>query len=205
MSIENRFFHVPAQYQLPGPQGTPVGTEFLALPKRDIPMLVARYLTMIETGTTEDWCQCVWSTHPDDVDIKAGQCRDCLHANSVHNYGEENNCSKEDCFCTGYRSRRVKKISEAQECPVHTKTGLIMGLYEYLFGEAGRPALADKRTPDEWLKTEFKHIRIVDNDGWTFSEWTRQDPITKQDFDLRLSKCTIVDHKLFPQAGLNDD
>ena len=181
---------------------TEMGEQELSLPKNDIPALVRRYIDELESGTTEEWCQCKWLIHPDDVDIKAGQCRNCLHMNIYHTKQESHNDTRPcvatvgegTCPCTDYQSRRVRRIDDETLCPVHSKQGLILGFFEWRFGDKGKPdpVEEDLRSPNEWLDSpEYNNIMIRDCDGWTYSAWIKHAPITKEEFQKRLSKCTI--------------
>lgn len=179
------------------------GIEFLSLPKNDIRSMVAKYIDAMETGTTEEWCQCRWMIHPDDVDIKAGQCRNCRHSNVDHikeaPHDDTSPCTaivgdEDECPCTDYQSRRVRRLDDEPLCPVHSKQGLILGFYEWVFGDAGKqdPVEEDLRSPNEWLDSpEYSNKIIRDCDGWTYGEWIKQIPITKMEFEKRLAKCTI--------------
>lgn len=139
-----RVFRVPKGYEMAGPLSMArLGEEFLSIPKRTVPALVEKYLDELETGKTEDWCQCKWHIHPDDTEIKAGHCRNCNHPNATHKpepdqYGNTNYpCtleeSEDECPCMNYQGRRQRRIDDEPLCPVHSKLGLILGFYEWLF------------------------------------------------------------------------
>lgn len=139
-----RVFRVPKGYEMAGPLSMArLGEEFLSIPKRTLPALVEKYLDELETGTTDEWCQCKWHVHPDDTEVKAGHCRNCTHPNTDH----ENKSSKDTfpcmydngedngfvCSCVNYQGRRQRRMDDEPLCPVHSKLGLILGFYEWLF------------------------------------------------------------------------
>lgn len=143
------------------------GKEMLSFPKADLPELATRYVDAMETERTNRWCKCEWIIHPEDVDKPQGE-------------------------------RRISRGAPALDCAVHTKIGFILGFFEWMFNPdtiLGAPTVttvdnAEHRTPREWLKDEPRSI--VDNDGWTFSEWEAQAPITYRDFMRRMSLCTTA-------------
>jgi hypothetical protein len=50
----------------------------------------------------------------------------------------------------------------------------------------------DLRTPDEWLMLKHPNLKVYDPDGWrglSGRPWT--DPISEDEFDQRLVRCTI--------------
>jgi len=54
-----------------------------------------------------------------------------------------------------------------------------------------------KKTPDEWLQTdEFKHITILDPDGWNrqAEDWDKEwnTPLTKEEFTNKMMMSTIM-------------
>lgn len=119
---------------------TGFGTEYLSLPKADIPALVAEYVAKLETGLTSEWCKCEWILHPDDSDIGEDQCRECLHSKVAHQdsetYSDDGKaipilCAK--CGCEQYKARRLRPGEPDDTCPVHSKEGRILGFFEYVF------------------------------------------------------------------------
>lgn len=48
---------------------------FISIPEADIPELVGRYVSTMETQRTDDWCRCEWTIHPDDRDLPKGKRR----------------------------------------------------------------------------------------------------------------------------------
>lgn len=120
---------------------TGFGTEYLSLPKADIPALVTEYVQKLETGLTSEWCKCEWILHPDDSDVGEDQCRECLHAKSAH---EDKEIISEDgkhfhhkpcekCGCPDFKARRLRPGTPDDTCPVHSKEGRILGFFEYVF------------------------------------------------------------------------
>lgn len=84
---------------------------------------VEEYVGMLETEESAVWCKCVWRVHPDDQNVKPGNCRDCGAAKNVHIVGEG--------FHRFAGIRRVR-IDTHPACPVHTKEGLIIGFLEWM-------------------------------------------------------------------------
>lgn len=203
--FQGRHFRVPMGYEpLGGSSSARLGAEFLSLPKGELPGMVNRYLEALETGTTEEWCQCMWQVHLDDVDVQIGHCRDCLHPQAGHTLPKHPLDDPDECLCcgsNGYRSRRTRRIDDEPLCPVHSKPGLILGFFEWAFGPEAKPDPPEKCTPHQWLDSiYFQNVFIRDNDGWTYSEWMRQEPVTKEEFEARLARCT-TDYKPIVSKG----
>lgn len=124
-----------------GPNFIGFQTHF-SLPKAEIPKLVKEYIKALELGNTEEWCKCEWLMHPDDVDIPVFCCRNCKHHMTKHQdrdtRDDSNNflevpCS--ECGCNNLQTRRLRLKEQHNECPVHTREGLILGFYEWAFHE----------------------------------------------------------------------
>jgi len=120
--------------ELPPLDATAFGVEFLALPKRDIPTLVAKYFAAMETGTTENWCRCPWVIHPDDKAVKAGTCRACgeLPKAEVHTGLPED---MEHGFIHKFVGRRMRRMDDAPTCPIHSREGMLMYFFEWAFDQ----------------------------------------------------------------------
>lgn len=112
-------------------------TMFISLPQGDILRLVERYIAAMETEESEFWCRCEWIIHPDDVSIKRGNCRDCnMPRNAVaHQPNELEWQSDADHPFKGIRKRRG---DEDATCPVHTREGLVIYFFEWIFTDAAR-------------------------------------------------------------------
>lgn len=97
------------------------GMEFLSIPKMRIPEMADQYIAWIETEVTDKWCKCIWALHPDDTDVNEGECRICNRPeNAIH-------------VEHSYRGRRKRRVEEHPQCPVHTRVGLVLGFFEWLF------------------------------------------------------------------------
>lgn len=106
---------------------------FFALPSKDIPVLAAKYFAAMESDESKYWCRCQWIVHPDDVGITKGQCAEegCgkpasapLHqlipgATNTHHY----------------RGIRMRKGDMAEDCPVHTREGMLIYFFEWVFNQ----------------------------------------------------------------------
>lgn len=116
-------------------------TEFFSLPKNNIPRMATEYVGALETGETLTWCKCEWILHPDDEGIDITVCKDCGH--SLDLFFEESvpvmgltkfchafECGHEDC---APKRRRMRRGAVDMTCPVHTKEGLILGFFEWVF------------------------------------------------------------------------
>ena len=54
--------------------------------------------------------------------------------------------------------------------------------------------MADMKTPEEWLATEeYAGHTVLDPDGWNRRDFQNswREPLTKEEFDARLSKSTV--------------
>lgn len=123
------------------------GQEFFSVPRKEIPRLVAEYLEQMRVGRTIDWCACLWTIHPDDVDLPTDvdQCKTCgaqegwhphLYEVSYRRPGHTEDTVK-STTCANYqqRQRRLHRKDEDPQCPVHTEAGRILGFFQYLFPE----------------------------------------------------------------------
>jgi hypothetical protein len=175
--------------------------ETFTIPKAGIPELVKRYCAALEIGQTTDWCKCEWQIHPDDVAVPVGGCRNCGEDKSADYHHEDN---PEGHL---FQGKRMRRKDNHPDCPVHTREGLVLGFFEWLFPKDGHPGLSGPvpsgnffgslmKTPKEWLAIKAKGvhsgvIQIIDCDGWTFAEWEAQAPITIVEFERRLASCTV--------------
>lgn len=107
-------------------------TMFISLPAGDILTLVERYIAAMETEESEHWCRCEWMIHPDDVSIKKGHCREC-ELPKVHQIHTE-----ADLQYHRFRGIRKRKGDTDATCPVHTREGLIIYFFEWVFSSAAR-------------------------------------------------------------------
>jgi hypothetical protein len=105
--------------------------DWLALPKRDVPELVARYIAAMETEESAEWCRCLWAVHPDDQEIKKGHCRECNQPQKadVHTVNADPDVHK-------FKGKRMRKADEHPQCPVHTREGMVMYFLEWAFTNA---------------------------------------------------------------------
>lgn len=124
--------------ELPPINGNPFGMEYLALPKLDIPRLAAKYFAAMETGETEDWCRCPWQIHPDDQEMKKGECREC-GASSGHGkvmvHDDPPLGQEYDSRFHKFSGRRMRRTDDEPTCPVHTKEGMLLYFFEWAFDQ----------------------------------------------------------------------
>jgi hypothetical protein len=113
-------------------------SEFISLPSADIKTLAEKYVAAMMTEASEDWCRCEWVIHPDDVGKKLGTCRECgtkrnsgLH-HTIDTLPEDKELSDKHRFA-GIRKRRGE---EADDCPVHTRVGIVVYFFEWVFTNA---------------------------------------------------------------------
>jgi hypothetical protein len=81
----------------------PWGSAWLNLPKSKVPTLVTEYIAEITTAPTNKYCTCEWIVHPDDVELPPGV------------------------------KRRMRKGTTAWDCWIHTKEGLVLGFFTWIF------------------------------------------------------------------------
>lgn len=124
--------------------------EFVSVPLDGLSEKVGEYVTLMQTGKTVDWCKCVWSMHPDDVNVAEGMCRTCGKAPDTPAHrlaaGAEPTmdmlgASIEDTHL--FRGRRKRKVQEHPLCPTHTAEGLILGFLHWLDPSDERTAIPD--------------------------------------------------------------
>jgi hypothetical protein len=115
---------------------TGVDVEILSLPKFQIPSLVNQYIAAMETEVSDEWCKCPWIIHPDDQEVKKGTCRIC---------GERKDRKVHDVDPEGLRlgvhkftGKRMRRGDEHPECPVHTREGMVLYFFEWVFTDAQR-------------------------------------------------------------------
>lgn len=101
-------------------------------PPEEMKDKVKAYVKFIETQPTTETCGCVWTTHPDDTEVKPGDCRVCGVPMTEHletlEPGNENH---------KFAGRRTRLIDENPECPVHTKEGFLLGFFEWVKKNGG--------------------------------------------------------------------
>jgi len=95
---------------------------YISIPALDIPKRADAYIAAVETQETDKWCRCEWIIHPDDVTVPDNACRVCggekrLHPDNGHDF----------------RGRRKRRGDQADDCPLHTKEGLIIYFFEWVF------------------------------------------------------------------------
>lgn len=155
MVNENYIKHHTVHTLLPGAEPD-TGIEHLCLPKPHMAELVRAYVAAMETQVTADWCKCSWKIHPDDVEMDTHNCRNCHHPALLHveitsfndqspvwtcnkNIGEPEPPVSGDyvkCDCTKWTDpprRRMLRLDTHDECSVHTKEGLVLGFFEWVF------------------------------------------------------------------------
>lgn len=167
-------------------QAADFGTDFVSIPTSDIPRLASEYTSLLETALTSEWCKCEWIAHPDDVNVQEGMCREC--GNDLADHQGPNAADHDHVFAP----RRLRPGTPSNSCPIHSKEGRILGFFEWVFKEEGLEFFAKERTPRDWLKDDaYSNFQIIDQDGWTAEEWHAQTKITRDEFELRLGKCTL--------------
>ena len=76
---------------------------WLHFPKAQVPALVTEYIAELVTSPTNKYCTCEWIVHRDDVDLPPGV------------------------------KRRVRKGQTSWDCWIHTKEGMILGFFTWVF------------------------------------------------------------------------
>lgn len=91
--------------------------------------LVNRYVAAMETEHSKDWCRCVWAVHPDDQNIKRGHCRLCNQSPNARDH----NVANTDVIATDhtFKGKRMRKVADHPECPVHTREGFLLYFFEW--------------------------------------------------------------------------
>lgn len=117
-------------FQIIAPVEESSGLEFLSIPKARIPEMAEKYIQLMEVEQSNKWCKCEWQIHPDDVKVKDGHCRKCENLKDHPIHIDE--LGNPECKFTGKRKRRS---DENPQCPVHTRAGLILGFFEWLFSD----------------------------------------------------------------------
>jgi hypothetical protein len=111
-------------------------TTFLTLAKEQLPDLVTHYINALETGTSDEWCKCVWQIHPDDQETKSDCCRVCGNNADDHFQIQPNDHALGVLnvpVCTSFKGRRMRRIDDHPMCPAHSKTGLVLGFFEWVY------------------------------------------------------------------------
>jgi hypothetical protein len=115
--------------------------EWLALPKRDLPELVTRYISKMETEESEAWCNCPWAVHPEDTEIKSGHCRRCgvRRNDSIHEFFDlMYDPESGDMLNHHFKGVRKRRLDNHPQCPVHTREGMVLYFFEWAFTDAAR-------------------------------------------------------------------
>lgn len=110
--------------------------EFISIPSMDIPALAEKYVSAMETEESADWCRCEWHIHPDDIGTTKGACRICNNKDRKalgHTEMPDHPGHYYDHKFAGVRKRRG---DEAPDCPVHTREGMIIYFFEWIFTNA---------------------------------------------------------------------
>lgn len=120
----------------------PEGTEWFSLSKVEIPKAVKEYVKLIETGETTTWCKCPWAVHPDHVEIPVDHCVACggPRDDQVHVDGPLVLAEEAAKGWHHFKGRGIRRTDTNPICPVHTKEGLLLGLFEHLFGDSDEDA-----------------------------------------------------------------
>lgn len=123
----------PIAHKYPLAHGGP--TEFISIPSMDIPALAEKYIAAMETEASADWCRCEWVIHPDDTEVKAGTCRECgeRKGSDAHNKIDEIDPDRHH-----FKGKRMRRGDEASDCPVHTRAGLVIYFFEWVFINADK-------------------------------------------------------------------
>lgn len=110
-------------------------TMYISIPQADILPLVALYISKMETEESEHWCRCEWIIHPDDANIDRGNCRECNQPkkSDVHKIIDELDIDRHR-----FRGIRKRRGDEDATCPVHTREGLVVYFFEWIFTDAAR-------------------------------------------------------------------
>ncbi len=102
--------------------------KYMSIPLSDVPELATIYVQAMETEESEKWCRCEWIIHPDDAEIKRGNCRECnqpkkalLHFGNAHQF----------------KGVRMRRGDQDLTCPVHTKEGFLIYFFEWIKQNAG--------------------------------------------------------------------
>lgn len=121
--------------ELPPIGAMPTDAVWLSIPEHDLRELVKKYIGQMETEESEEWCKCLWRYHPDDQEIEKGHCRHCelprkhdIHEGKDTVYGGAH----------AYGGKRKQRVDDHPECPVHTREGLVMYFFEWMFTDAAR-------------------------------------------------------------------
>lgn len=105
-------------------------TQYISIPALDIPKLAERYIAAMMTEESADWCRCEWVIHPDDTEVKSGTCRECGIRRDKHwSTGKEIGENTHGVFL----GKRMRRGEEAPDCPVHTREGLVIYFFEWVF------------------------------------------------------------------------
>lgn len=115
-------------------------TVFISLPQNDILPLVTKYIGAMETEESDKWCRCEWITHPDDQEITTGNCRQCNMSKKAHEHTmsarESESFDMPDVH--KFKGIRKRRGDEDATCPVHTREGMVIYFFEWVFTNAAR-------------------------------------------------------------------
>jgi len=100
----------------------------IILNKPSVVHLVDEWISLIETETTDRMCKCEWTIHPEDVDVPENGCRVC---NAPQGSQMHDVMMSPEEFHPFQGRRKMRSGSEHPECPVHSKSGLILGFLEW--------------------------------------------------------------------------
>jgi len=107
-------------------------TVFISIAQTDILSLVTNYISRMETEESADWCRCEWIIHPDDVNIDRGACRECGASKKSIVHFEAH------ALYHKFKGVRMRRGEQDATCPVHTREGLILYFFEWIFTDAAQ-------------------------------------------------------------------
>jgi len=122
-----RVYILPSKTRHAASAVPPAVEAIFQVPKAELPALAEAYVKWLEVSPTEETCKCEWVLHPDDVEVKAKECRECYQplVAACHRKG--------DVDYHPARSRRLRLKDENPMCPLYTKAGRVTGFFEWLF------------------------------------------------------------------------
>lgn len=119
--------------ELPPLYGPASGTHFISIPAKDIPALATQYFAAMATEESEKWCRCEWIIHPDDGLVHPGACRECTMPKGAFIHVSNINASNIPEGAHTFKGKRMRRGEEANDCPVHTKEGMLIYFFEWIF------------------------------------------------------------------------
>lgn len=111
--------------------------KFVTIAQEDIRNLVFKYIGQLETEVSEKWCKCLWAFHPDDQDLKPGACRECGGIRRAQPHDKESPYSRANPeHYHPFSGKRMRRVDDHPECPVHTREGMVMHFFEWVSSSA---------------------------------------------------------------------